>query len=200
MAWPTAAADDQSRIANAARGLTDAERDEALAKIPAFLDFLKRSGRKTTPAGWKYLEEKRWTLLVKAEGQPASQRPSVAEESEQGRIWKAIYDIATRGQGIPYFMIGGSPSARTVTIPYETPDALVAMATDRSTWFDVLEDGEDHRFHAWRRWLIENVPNVKINYGPVGQAKRLRVPFDWPPRKDGTIGQSGDPPDQSSAA
>lgn len=198
--WPTAAADDQSRIANAARGLTDAERKEALAKLPEFLDFLRKTGRGKIPAGWKYLEEKRWTLLAAAAAQAPPQRPLVAENSEQGLIWRAILDIAGhRRDGFPAFWLSGPPQARMVSVPGELSSALLALNSDRETWRDVLEADRDGRFAAWMRWLQGVIPANFIRCQPGKDGRALRVPCDWPPRKDGTIGQGGAPPEESAA-
>jgi hypothetical protein len=198
--WPTAAADDQSRIANAARGLTEAERKDAMAKIPEFLDHLRKVKRSNIPAGWKYLEEKRWTLLGRPDAQAAQQRPMVPEASEQGLIWRAIMDIAGRQRdGFPHFWLSGPPMARMVTVPCELPAVLSALNTDRTVWIEVREAARDGRFAAWMRWLQTHIPpNFIRSAGADGRV--LRVPFPWPPRKDGTIGQGADPPEEPTAA
>jgi len=202
LAWPTAAADDQSRIANAARGLTEAEREQALAKIPAFLDYLRRTGRTRVMAGWKYLEEKRWTLLEQPEAKASAARPMVPEKSEQGLIWRAVIDIAGHQRdGFPAFWLSGPPTARMVAVPSELPSALIALDTDRSGWIEVREVDRDGHFAAWLRWLqAQELKNNFIRFAPSRDGRVLRVPFDWPPRKDGTIGQSGDPPNEESTA
>jgi len=50
--WPTAAVDDQRRLAYAAAELTADEQAAALAGIEPFLAALKRANRKGIPAGW----------------------------------------------------------------------------------------------------------------------------------------------------
>lgn len=187
-AYPIAVSDlDKARSIWSA--MTEPERRDAITGAAGYAALCRSQPRRTVEDAHRWLKNRKWQgyLVAGKAAEVIAKQATVPEGSPQGLIWKAIYDIATRGQGIPYFMIGGPPAARIVTVPTAMPDALIALDSNRTTWFDVTEDGEDHRFHAWRRWLIENVPNVKINYGPLGEAKRLRVPFDWPPRKDGTI-------------
>lgn len=183
-------------------GMTEAERNDAITGAAGYASLCRQQPRRTVEDAHRWLKNRKWQgyLVAGKAAEVIAKQATVPVDSPQGRIWQAVFDIATRGQGFPYFMLGGPPAERVATVPTTLPEALLSLATDRSTWFDVLEDGEDHRFHAWRRWLIGNVPNVKINYGPVGQPKRLRVPFDWPPRKDGSIGQSSDPPSEESTA
>jgi hypothetical protein len=62
-AWPAFAIDDPGRVARAAGRLSETDRLAALAGVAPFFAHLKRTNRKHVPAGWRYLEEKRWELL-----------------------------------------------------------------------------------------------------------------------------------------
>jgi hypothetical protein len=91
--WPTAAADNRQRTGYAAEALSEDEEKAALDGIGPFLENLKRLRRTNVPAGWNYLEEKRWTLLEaqKAAGvagapPSARRRPrAMAVAARQGR-------------------------------------------------------------------------------------------------------------------
>lgn len=61
--WPTASFDERDRVTQAASRLSDSDREAALAGVAPFLAELKWLRRRYVPAGWKYLEEKRWKLL-----------------------------------------------------------------------------------------------------------------------------------------
>jgi hypothetical protein len=62
-AWPTAAIDDRQRTEEEWSRLSISEREAALAGIEPFQKELKSRKRNCPPAGWKYLSERRWSLL-----------------------------------------------------------------------------------------------------------------------------------------
>jgi len=93
--WPTAAADDRQRVAYAAEGLTEEEQQAALVGIGPFLENLRKLGRKNTPAGWRYLEEKRWTLLAQQSATAAG--PAIHPPgSVEARAIAVLHEIAGR--------------------------------------------------------------------------------------------------------
>jgi hypothetical protein len=103
---------------------------------------------------------------------------------------------------------------------FADPDGRV----DRSGWIALDATAHVEQIAAWRhfvrdcvgRWIeLEQVPVIdpetgqpKVNIQtwngkelrfPV-KREVLRVPFDWPPRKDGSISQGHSPPEETSAA
>lgn len=92
--WPTAATDDRSRTAKAARELPDDREQAALNGIGPFLEKLKRDGRKHVPGGWKYLEEKRWTLLEAGKSPGATSTQKFAADSAEAKAIEVAYVIA----------------------------------------------------------------------------------------------------------
>ncbi|WP_404505333.1 helix-turn-helix domain-containing protein [Bradyrhizobium diazoefficiens] len=83
--WPTSAVDDRQRTDYAADALSAEEEKAALDGVKPFLEELKRQGRKTIPSGWRYLEDKRWTLLKQGEG------------SAEGGASRTAFDVGGRG-------------------------------------------------------------------------------------------------------
>jgi DNA-binding transcriptional ArsR family regulator len=61
--WPTAALDDQTKLDKAIEALPDNEIEPCLDGIAPFIDDLKKHGREHSPAGWRFINERRWTLL-----------------------------------------------------------------------------------------------------------------------------------------
>jgi hypothetical protein len=76
--WPTAAVDDQGKLDKAIENLPEESRQACLDGIAPFLEELAKHGRKHPPAGWKYIGERKWTLL------PPRQRAEAA-----GHVFKA---------------------------------------------------------------------------------------------------------------
>jgi hypothetical protein len=190
--WPTAAADDQSRIANAARALEKPARKLALEKVPSFLDYLKKIGRKHPPAGWKYLEERRWEQLPDTAKPPdAAVAAGIDEGSPQWLAWEAVFRIARPRAGIPSFRMAGVPGSRKLHVPKSIPDGIAALASADIEWVDYVEGSNGYA--AWRRWLCELIPPNLIELYEVGGRRALRAPATWPPRKDGTLSDTGPP-------
>lgn len=102
--WPTAANDDQDRIDNAWWKLSNEEGETALDGIVPFLEAQKKFHRKHTPAGFTYLEQRRWTLLE--QGKPLSEVPSqFAADSPEGRALAVLFDIAGKGEFFSKFVL-----------------------------------------------------------------------------------------------
>jgi len=178
--WPTAAVDDRSRTDYAAEALTAEEEKAALDGIAPFLEELKRQGRKTVPSGWRYLEDKRWTLLRQgegsAEGSPATSS-SIEEASDAGRAVAALYAVAKAR----LFVHGG----RIVYPGGVTPQVLAfAGVGDKPIWQWITDR---QQLAAWQAFLAAHVFGVR---SPLleqrGTETGFFAPHHWPPRVDGT--------------
>jgi hypothetical protein len=184
--WPSAVADDRQRTAYAAAELTEAERDEALAGIEPFLESLKRLHKKHVPAGWRYLEEKRWTLLETASAaprNPTSHPRASIEAKALGVLYKIagasafFYSVLARGDSVSY--------AKAIT-----PKLLgLAKAGPESEWFELTH----RQAGAWEALLREYV------HPPIATRKRLaagdRAPWEFPPLVDGNLSPATGPPE-----
>jgi hypothetical protein len=187
--WPTAAVDDRGKTAYAWDALTEDERDEAVARIGAFLDSLKRHKRTAVPAGWKYLEQKRWRLLETKPPTEATTRFSAIEDSAEWKAWAVFYRCC--GQySIPGFLISGDPGRRIATVPEQWPPVGREFDLEMAEWRSVFEG--DGQFAAWLRRLrelkgVSIATRTTIRDGKSVQT--LSVPDEWPPNKG--------PPDQT---
>lgn len=180
--WPTAAADDRQKTGYAAEALTEAEEAGALAGIGPFLENLKRLHRKGVPAGWKYLEEKRWTLLEQSAA-AASAAPSQFERaSPEGKAVAVLFDIAGKTDFFHKAVLRGG----VVNWRIEITSQLLALADvgHRDKWKYLTHQ----QAGAWNSFIGDRV-------GP--GARRLvadsQAPQGWPPRKDGTWPPEGQP-------
>lgn len=176
--WPTAAADDRQRTGYAAEALTETEEIDALAGIGPFLENLKRLGRKNVPAGWNYLEQKRWALLEKPkDGKPAFTR--FEQGSAEARAIKVLHDVARRTEA--FFKIWRRPDGSVDFAKPITPQiAALAQAPDPASWFDLSHQ----QAGAWES-LLKSVfePGVTRLHMREGS----RAPWPWPPSVDGKI-------------
>ena len=181
--WPTAAADDRQRTGYAAEALTEAEEQSALDGVGPFLENLKRLGRKNVPAGWRYLEEKRWTLLeqAKPETTAISEYPLASRE---GRAIAMLYEIA--GATDVFFRI--VCRGRTVYSKIEMTPQMLALADlpPPNEWRHVAEYSE---IGAWKRFARERIGNAPMNRLTEG----VSLPKPWPPKVDGTWSPTGPP-------
>jgi hypothetical protein len=190
--WPTAASDDQARIDEAWFALSLEEGQAALAGVVAFLDKLKADKRSTVPAGWKYLREKRWTLLAvpkaaTSSGEAAPDSGPFEIKSDQARAIQAVYAIArTR----PLVVNG------RVIYPKPLSAQLLAFAQlppqDEWIW---IEDRQQTA--AWSSFLAAHVaggrPQLVTTRGTGANVRNgFFAPWPWPPRKDGTISSAGE--------
>jgi hypothetical protein len=101
--WPTAAIDDLDRTARAWASLSALDRDAAFDAIPTFLESLKqhRGAKAHVPAGWTYLEQRRWELLPKP---PAPETTQGVVFTRWSRDWWAAL-IARCQRGAPVAMM-----------------------------------------------------------------------------------------------
>jgi hypothetical protein len=180
--WPTAASDDQTRIDDAWYALEFDEGEAALAGIVAFLEKLKRDKRTTVPAGWKYLKEKRWTLLehvsveAKVAGYPCA--------SVEGRAVAVLYDIVGAGD---FFRTAVRKADRVYyRLPVTPRLAALAQAPSAADWATLARN----QAAAWESFVAEHLTlqvRQRVREGS-------RAPWPWPPRKDGALTATG-PPD-----
>ena len=180
--YPTAASDDQGKIDEEWFKLEFDEGETALAKLPAFLEKLKRDRRGHTPAAWKYLKEKRWTLLVDvtASGNQAS---GYAHDSTEAKAITTLHDIAGisdhfrravhRGDRVYY------------RLPVTPRLAALAKAPPREDWPALTHQ----QAGAWEALLREAITVQVRKKLTAGDA----APWSWPPRVDGTLSSTGPP-------
>jgi hypothetical protein len=178
--WPSAASDNRQRTAYAADALTEAEEAGALAGIAPFLENQKRLHRKNVPAGWRYLEEKRWTLLEAKENGPTF--AAHALDSPEARALATLFEIAGKGAFFHTVMKRESGIFYTRVV---TPQlATLAQAMPKADWVAL----DKRQAGAWEGLLREFVtvhrPHLK---------EGDRAPWPWPPRKDGTLSTTGPP-------
>jgi len=179
--WPTAASDDQTKIDDAWYVLEFDEGEAALGGIPAFLGKLKRDKRTTVPAGWKYLKEKRWTLLeqvsveAKMSGYPTA--------SPEGRAVSVLYDIV--GAGDFFRSVVRKGDRVYYQLPMTPRLAALAQAPAVAEWATLARN----QAAAWESFLSEHLTlqvRQRLREGS-------RAPWPWPPRKDGTLSTTGPP-------
>jgi hypothetical protein len=185
--WPTAAADARQRTAYVWGELSEADEEAALAGIAPFLENLKRLTRKHVPAGWKYLEERRWEMLAK----PAENENRITKLAEGSHEAKALIALCDIGNLTAYFH-RVLKSAHGGVIYRGTVDArLLALASlpPRESWMEA-----DYRqARAWDD-LIGDYLKVQVRR-PIKAGDR--VPWPWPPNAKGetyTQGESTGPP------
>ncbi len=187
--WPTAAADDRQRTAYAAGALSEDEETAAIAGIGPFLENLKRLGRKNVPAGWRYLEEKRWTLLDQAKEPAVS--VAYAKGSPEAIAIAIAYDVAGAGEAFRVILRGTDGTVRYR--PPMTPRLLaLAQSPQPSEW----ETLNRQQAAAWEGFLRETV-TVQVRKH---LAEGDRAPWPWPPSVEGKIYPTGPPPAELSEA
>ena len=175
--WPTAAADDRQRTAYAAEALTEPEEVDALAGIMPFLENLKRLGRKNVPAGWNYLEQKRWTLLEAQKAAGIAPNAVFARDSIEAKALMALHEIAGCAQGFRAIY------ARSDGVSYRKPmtPQLLALAQipPASEWVIATRQGAG----SWEALLRETVSIAVRKHFKEGD----RVPWPWAPSVTGKI-------------
>lgn len=178
--WPTSAADDRQRTAYAWEALSDAEEEAAIGGIAPFLENLKKLGRKNIPAGWKYLEEKRWTLLETEK--PASATLQKLEKgSAAAKAVEILYTLAGKAHVLTASFMRSSDGG--LYYRREVTPRLLALSTegDQSKW----QPATHNQAGAWNGFLREFVTLEVWTRLRAGD----RVPASgggWPPKVDGT--------------
>lgn len=176
--WPTAAGDARQRTAAAAENLTSAERKDALDNLGPFLDYLKRLGRKGIPAGYTYLEEKRWTLLKTQAAAAPAKLISYSADSAEAKAIVAIHDLAGSLEFVRIAMRSKLDGSISYRVPI-TPRLLAfAEVPARDQWVELSQQ----QAAAWDRMLDDFVTVAVRKHLREG----ARAPWPWPPKKDGT--------------
>lgn len=181
--WPTSVGDDRQRTAYAAAGLTDDERKAALDGIGPFLADLKRLKRSHVPAGWTYLEQKRWTLLAtKAEAdKPVSS--TYGPETPEARAITTLHRIAGSTDFLRSVMRAPDGTVRHLK-PVTPRLVALAQAMPREEWVTL----DRQQAGAWEAFVEENLTLAtrrRLSEGAM-------APWPWPPNKDGGIYQEGE--------
>ncbi len=144
-AWPTAAVDDQARIGSAWAELTTEQRRAAQAGIAPFLAELKAAGRKAVPAGWKYLSERRWTLLAEKTAAKAATGVFAAEAWSR-EWWAVVINRVAAGQPVRIALAAALEGKGSTFAGAERPDEerLAGLLAYPSTGAEMA---------AWRPWF-----------------------------------------------
>lgn len=183
--WPTTAADNQAQVDKAWFALAVGEGEAALAGIAPFLEHLKRLNKKHPPAGWRYLEEKRWTLLETAAAAPRSSTSHARDSVEAGAI-RVLFKLA----GASHFF--HSVIARGESISYAkivTPRlAALAQAGPEAGWPELNRQ----QAAAWEAVLREFVTVQVRKHLVAGD----HAPWLWPPSAEGKLYLTTGPPDE----
>lgn len=179
--WPTNADDDQARVDRAWFALDVADGEAALCGIVPFLEHRKKLGRKFPPAGFTYLEQKRWTLL---DDQPKASNAGYARDSAEAKAILTAHEIAGVLDHARRTMLKGD--ALYYYRPVSPQLLGLAAAPPRDQWVAL----DRQQAAAWEAFIAEHVTTNR---------PRLRegacAPRSWPPRKDGTF-SAAPPPDQ----
>lgn len=176
--WPSAAVDDRQRTAYAAAALTAQQREAALRGIAGFLAEQKRVKRDRIPAGWKYLEQRRWELLSAAKPETTASTVHHPPGSSAATALATLHQIAMLEA---FFQkVYRMPDGRVSWRGELTPRLLaLANAPPRAQWSAL----NNQQAAAWDRYLADHVT--------VATRRRIMTgafaPWPWPPRKDGTI-------------
>lgn len=190
--WPTAAADDRIKTTWAWEALTEAERDDALTYIGPFLQDLKRHKRSHPPAGWKYLEQKRWTLLAQKAAVAAVPAERVAVDGEAGKAWAAIHRVARMSE--PLRVQGTYLLPRPLT----AQELAMGQIPEPDRWIFVPLE-QVNQCGAWNEFLgsaLAGKPRRELIHDRnPGGSRGFMAPWPWPPRVDGSLCTG--PPTQS---
>ena len=179
--WPTNASDDQHRVDRAWYALSSEEGEAALAGIAPFLDNLKRNHRKHPPAGFTFIEQKRWTLIE----QPKSDAAGIQQfelSSREGRAVAMLYEIA--GLTDTFFRI--SCRGRTVYTKIEMTPQMLALADlpPRNEWTHIAT----HRqAGSWNGFIGERLGDLVRTRLVEGSS----VPKPFKPNVDGSWSEAG---------
>lgn len=183
--WPDVANDDQTRLDRAWFGLSSEEGEAALAGMAAFFEGLKRRKKTHHPASWRYLEEKRWTLLEQQAAAEAAAPNQFQASSPEGRAIAALFDIAGK---IDFFHMAIQRRGVVHWRAEITPQLLaLADVKLRSEWHHALTH---QQAGAWNSFIGDRLGEITHKRLVEGSL----APEPWPPRKDGTWSQAPDGP------
>jgi hypothetical protein len=181
--YPTAASDDQGKIDEEWFKLEFDEAAAALDGIAPFLAKLKHDRRSHTPAAWKYLREKRWTLLADKSVGAAAAPGGYPRDSLEAKALAVLHDIAGISDFYRRIMLRGDQVYYRLPV---TPRLVaLAKAPPRDDWPELTHQ----QAGAWEALLREAV-TVEVRKKLIAGA---RAPWSWPPRVDGTLSSTGPP-------
>lgn len=174
--WPTNASDDQHRVDNAWWSLSNEEGEAALVGISPFLDKLKRDHRKHPPAGFTYLNQKRWTLIEQAIAATAATPSEFDINSREGKAIAILFDLA----GKRSFFQSVICKKGVVYERAEITPQLLALADlpPRSEWLCQLSYEQAGAWNRFFRARFGDRPFIRVVEGSV-------APKPWPPNKKG---------------
>lgn len=183
--WPTNAADDQGRVDRAWFALSFEDGAAALAGIAPFLAHQKQLGRKHAPAGFTYLEQKRWTLIEAAPAAPSAQAVYAADSAE-AKALRVLHDMV--GRRTAFWNIWRRADG-TVTFPKPMTAQLTAVgqAEAAEKWATLTRN----QAGAWEK-LLDHV----FDRGLVRERLRegSKAPWGWPPSVEGKVYTDTGPP------
>lgn len=179
--WPTGIIDDQARIARAWGDRNDGERDKILKGAPVFLAELKKAGRKHVPALWKFIDDGSWDRL-QAPANAANEVKSVVRpydpKSREGLALERLAKMAaaTLWRSNGKIMWSGEITPQMLTFADAPPDQLTHN----------IGSGEFRSYDDLFAKVFAGKARARLT--------SVRVPWQWPPRKDGSIITSGSGP------
>ena len=185
--YPTAASDDQGKIDDEWFKLELDEGEPAITGIPAFLEKLKRDRRTTVPAAWKYLKEKRWTLLEEAQT-ATSNAQTYARDSIEGKALVTLHDIGGVGE---FFRHVNRRSEAGYFYRGAVTDRIraLAQAPKPDAWVEVNRQ----QAAAWEGFLREHITANRQRK----MTEHSRAPWPWPPSVDGKLYTSATGPPET---
>lgn len=189
--YPTGFADNLDTARHAFARLSEADRAEALARLPDFLAGLEGRARKHPPALSSYLADRRWTLLPPAAPPPAEALPATATVGAFDRAWWWLY-LADVGRHGPGLRDRGSAAAQALA-------NRVALARRRIGWS--VPRGEVEAIEAAAMALGKahvDSPEVRAFRAALWDHAGIDLPL--PDASDWVFLPAGDPADWLAAA
>jgi len=183
--WPTSAADHRQRTAYAAEALTEDEEEPALAGIAPFLADLKRHHRSRVPAGWRYLEEKRWTLLIQKQTSGSVQVCNYAPGSAEALAIIALHDLVGRSEAIR--KIWRKPDGSIAFSRPVTPQLTALAQVPAHDLWTALDRAQAAAWERFAKQFFED-GTVRKHF-----TEGSRAPWPWPPSAEGKIYTTGPP-------
>jgi hypothetical protein len=149
--WPTAAIDDKAHITRAWDALSADECEPCLDGIDRFLVELKKHGRKHIPAGWKYVEDRSWTLIDK----PTAERANPTFDCWSKEWWAVLIARIERNSPTKFFVRYASEPGKHTTgemaALMPTPERLAEFKNYASNGLEMK---------AWRPWFEAHGVNL----------------------------------------
>jgi predicted transcriptional regulator len=182
--WPTTAADDQTRVDNAWFHLTPEEGEGALAGITPFLENQKRLKKTHPPAGFNYLGQKRWTLLEQKGGSAGPNQHIWPADGPEAKAILVLHELAGRMGAVRSYMRQPDGSISFLK-PVTAQLIALAQAPADGDWIPLTHNQAGAWDALLRQFFDPAVVRKHLKEGD-------RAPWEWPPKKDGTIYQDDD--------